>query len=56
MYRVFGYDDMMRDFSRSFDSLFKAARFYIRREKIGMYVQFIDGITADQKDKIDSMC
>lgn len=56
MYRVFGYSDTCENFSRTYDSLYRAARSYIRRERIGMSVVFIDGVTPEQKKRIDAMC
>jgi|GEM_PF-4782270 len=56
MYTVSGYNDMCEDFSRTFDSLYRAALFFVRRERIGMYVQFIEGVTPEQKARIEAMC
>jgi hypothetical protein len=53
MYRVFGYNDMCEDFDHTFDSLFRAALFYVRRQRIGMYVQFVDGFTSAQEEKLE---
>lgn len=56
MYMVFGYNDLGENFSRSFRSLFRAARFYVKRERIGMHVQFLEGFTAEQKERLKAMC
>ena len=55
MIKVFGYDDLCRDFDYTFKSLFRAARAFIKLDKQGMNVVFIDGVSPEQERRIQDL-
>jgi len=52
MFKVFGYNDLCEDFSCKFDSFFRAALFYARLHKVGMYVLFTEGFPPGAENRL----
>lgn len=51
-FRVFGYDDMCRDFSRGFTSFTEAVKEFRELHKEGMYVVFISGVSKAVQSRL----
>ena len=51
-YRVFGYDDMCRNFDFPFTTFTKAVSTFLELNRDGMYVVFIEGVSKAVEKKL----
>jgi len=51
-YRVFGYNDMCEDFEYENLTFIKACQLFIKLDRNGMNVVFIDGVSSEVSNKL----
>ena len=51
-FRVFGYDDMCKDFDVGFETFTAAVKKFIELNRVGMYTVFISGVSESVQSKL----